>query len=129
MKTVKAYFDSKDSNGWVRAYQSTAFEPVSRDELVTAFDPSDEAAKFPARVRSVSPSGVLALEVYYEGEPPYKTLVVDNQGWSYQRVCLKPGGSWLSHESMNRTWREISGKVTVVCYPIPEWNRNERTTN
>lgn len=93
------------------------------DELIKLVDPEvNDGKPLLGRVRQVGSMGMnLTVELYPDDEPPYKTLVVDGEGWSYQRVSKMAGGSWLSHNSANRTWVELEDKVRVVIFGHDEF--------
>lgn len=115
MKTLKANFLVKD-NGLVRVGNPNTPEIVRVDELVLVSDTTSEAKPVLARVRNINSIGTMWVEIYPDNEPPFKTIAVDSEGWTFQRVCMAPGGSWLSHESVNRRWVEISNKVTIIRF-------------
>ena len=124
MKIIEAtLYSGARFSEWIRVppvsrnvYSESTDYPVI-DELVKLFDPRIlDGQLFLGRVRQVGPMGSLLVELYPDSEPPFKTLVVDGEGWSYQRVSKAAGGSWLSHNSVNRRWIELEGKVRIVIF-------------
>ena len=122
MKTFTTTLKGNAFDSWLRielpkvSVYANAVEPCLRDELVKLYDPEfNDGKPLLGRVRRVG-SHSLSIEVYSESEPPYQSIAVDGEGWSYQRVTKAPGGSWLSHNSVNRGWVELENRVRVIVF-------------